>query len=147
LVKNVERVESLLQRCQNNPYSNNVDKLYKQLEDELEFLRENIGELRSLLEFTEKDEERIRLGLTIEEIKNRKGFFTNIQAKYQLLRGDADSLGKKGYETLQISKHGMKIGNPLYNLENHVSLKNEALIYEQGEIYEVGLKCIVISSL
>jgi uncharacterized protein (DUF3084 family) len=128
LTKKLNAAELSLQECRNQIYTNDVQHIYRKLQEQLDSIDDDISELNISVEFVEKEYERIRLGLTSEEVRKRREFITKVQSACRIL--------KRHYEKLIISVPKVRIGSSIYDPlgSSDIDQDNQTFMNEQHNI-------------
>jgi predicted nucleic acid-binding Zn-ribbon protein len=127
LTKKLNAAELSLQECRNQIYTNDVQHIYRKLQEQLDSIDDDISELNISVEFVEKEYERIRLGLTSEEVRKRREFITKVQSACRIL--------KRHYETIK-QKNKVRIGSSIYDPlgSSDIDQDNQTFMNEQHNI-------------
>jgi hypothetical protein len=136
LTKKLNAAELSLQECRNQIYTNDVQHIYRKLQEQLDSIDDDISELNISVEFVEKEYERIRLGLTSEEVRKRREFITKVQSACRILKRHYETIKQKNNEKLIISVPKVRIGSSIYDPlgSSDIDQDNQTFMNEQHNI-------------
>jgi len=113
-----------------------VQDLYQSLQKQLSLLEDDTDELNRSVEFVEKDHERIRLGLTSEEVSERRKFITKIQSTCRILKRDCELIKQKN-EELPIPTPKLQTSSFIYDqLENNNNQNKQLFMDEKYNLQQ-----------